>query len=47
MMIAGAMTYGNYIQMLKDGTYRIELAIRRSGEPGAIKAEFDYERATR
>jgi hypothetical protein len=42
MTVAGSLTYGNYFNMLRGETYRIDLEIRRRGAPGVIHATFHW-----
>lgn len=42
MTIAGALTYGNYFSMVRGGSYRIDVQIRRPGSPDAIVAIFNW-----
>lgn len=40
--LAGEIAYGNFFRMREGERYRIDLAIRRPGVPGAVSATFDY-----
>lgn len=42
MLIAGAMTYGNYFTMPGNGPFRISLTIHVPGKAQDIKAEFEH-----
>ena len=42
MQINGAMSYGNYFNLIGGGPFRIELRITRPGERGATNIEFEY-----
>jgi hypothetical protein len=42
MTIAGALTYGNYIDMARGGSYRIVVQIHRPGLPDTIRATFTW-----
>lgn len=42
MTIAGAPTYGNYLDLARGGSYRIDLQIRRPGSPDTIHAVFQW-----
>src|SRR3990167_5855815 len=41
MQINGAMSYGNYFNMIGGGPLRIDLQITRPGRKGTTKAEFE------
>lgn len=36
MTVAGAQTYGNYFDMVRGGSYRLDVLIRRPGAPVAV-----------
>lgn len=42
MTIAGAQTYGNYLDMAPGGSYRIDVSIRRPGIAESIHATFHW-----
>jgi hypothetical protein len=42
MTVAGSLTYGNYFNMLRGETYRIDVEIRRRAAPGVIHATFHW-----
>lgn len=42
MTIAGAPSYGNYLNMARGGSYRIDVLIRRPGSPDTIHAVFQW-----
>jgi len=42
MTIAGAPSYGNFLDMTRGGSYRIDFQIRRPGRPEAIPAVFQW-----
>jgi len=42
MRINGAMSYGNYFNLIGGGPFRIELRITRPGKEGTTKTEFEY-----
>lgn len=42
MTIAGAQTYGNYLDMAPGGSYRIDVSIRRPGIAEPIHATFHW-----
>lgn len=42
MTIAGAPSYGNYLDMARGGSYRIDIQIRRPGSSGPIHAVFQW-----
>lgn len=42
MRINGAMSYGNYFNLIGGGPFRIELRITRPGKGGTMKTEFEY-----
>lgn len=42
MSIAGAQTYGNYLDMVPGGSYRIDVSIRRPGIADPIHATFHW-----
>lgn len=42
MQINGAMSYGNYFNMIGGGPFRIELRIARPGKGSSTKTEFEY-----
>lgn len=43
MLIADAITYGNYFIMRGTGIYRIRVQVRQPGESQPIEAEFEYQ----
>ena len=43
MVIADALTYGNYFHFSNLTTYRVMVEIRRAGSAKAIKASFNYK----
>jgi hypothetical protein len=45
MTVAGSLTYGNYFNMLRGETYRIDVEIRRRGSSGVIHATFHWAAA--
>lgn len=45
MTVAGSLTYGNYFNMLRGETYRIDVEIRRSGSPRVVYATFHWAAA--
>lgn len=42
MPIANAMTYGGFFDMAGTGTFRINLQVRRRGEPGPVEVRFEH-----
>lgn len=42
MHIADTLTYGNYFDMSGEGTYRIQVRVRRPGQSTAIEATFTH-----
>ena len=42
IMIAGALTYGNYFKMPSLTIYKIDLAIRRPGFPHIVETSFEF-----
>lgn len=42
MAINGASSYGNYLDMARGGSYRIDVQIRRPGTPDPIHAVFQW-----
>ncbi|AAZ97276.1 conserved hypothetical protein [Thiobacillus denitrificans ATCC 25259] len=42
MRIDDTVSYGNYFDIRSNGTYRIEVEIRRPGHAGPIKATFNH-----
>jgi hypothetical protein len=42
MTIAGAQNYGNYLNMVRGGMYRIDVQIRRPGSADPIQATFHW-----
>jgi hypothetical protein len=45
MIIAGAVTFGNYFTMPGPGPYRIDLAIRLPGGTKSLRAHFEWARS--
>ncbi len=43
MMIAGALTYGNYFELRYRARYLISVQVRRPGSPRVIEARLEYE----
>jgi hypothetical protein len=43
MLIADAMTYGNFFDMAGKEAFRIVLEVRRPGEPGAAIVRFEHK----
>jgi hypothetical protein len=42
MKIADTITFGNFFKFKGNGAFRVDVAIRIPGRPGAIKARFEY-----
>jgi hypothetical protein len=42
MRVADAVTYGNYFDIPREGTYHIQARIRRPGHPQLIEATFTH-----
>jgi hypothetical protein len=42
MQIAGTLSYGNFYEMFREGTYKIKVIVKRKGESRRIEAEFEY-----
>jgi len=42
MTVAGSLTYGNYFNMLRGETYRIDVEVRRRGSPRVVHATFHW-----
>lgn len=42
MTINGARNYGNYLDMVRGGSYRIDVQIRRPGSPDPIHAIYQW-----
>lgn len=42
MTVAGNRTYGNYFNMLRGETYRIDVEVRRRGSPRVVHATFHW-----
>lgn len=40
MTVAGALTYGNFFNMVRGGSYRMDIQIRRPGSPDVVRATF-------
>ncbi len=42
MLVNNLVTYGNYVVLPDQGTYKIQIEIRRPGAGKSIEVEFDY-----
>ena len=47
MVVAGAVTYGNYFTMRGDGPFRIAVSVMTTEAHEPVVLEFDYEHRTR
>ena len=47
MVVAGAVTYGNYFTMRGDGLYRITITVGEQDRAEPVVMEFSYEHRTR
>lgn len=45
MIVAGALTYGNYFYLTGPGPYRIDVEIRRPGATQPARAQFEWARS--
>jgi hypothetical protein len=43
MLVADAMTYGNFFDMAGTESFRVVLEVRRPGEPGAAVVRFEHK----
>ncbi len=46
MEINGAMSYGNFFSMPREGVWRVHLEVRRPGMTQPVEADFSYDRVT-
>lgn len=46
MVVAGAVTYGNYFTMRGDGLYRIAFTVNAKGRSEPVSVEFSYQHRT-